>query len=129
MVNIENNQITNNKSEKLLGIKIDHKLTFSAHIDEICKKAGQKMNALSTVIPYMNITKRRTLLNTFFISQFNYCLLTWMCHSRAKNNKINRLNERCLKIIYSDKVSIFRNYWKKIVTRNTNIQGILVFLQ
>ena len=128
MVNVENNQITNNKSEKLLRIKIDHKLTFNAHIDEICKKAGQKMNALSTVIPYMNITKRCTILNTFFISQFNYCLLTWMCHSRAKNNKINRLNERSLKIIYNDKVSIFSNYWKKIVL-SLYIQGILVFLQ
>ena len=92
VINVENNQTANNKCKKLLGIKIDHKLTFSAHIDEICKKAGQKMNALSRVIPYMNITKRLSLLNTFFMSQFNYCLLTWMCHSRAKNNKINRLH-------------------------------------
>ena len=38
------------------------------------KKAGQKMNALSRVIPYMNITKRRTLLNTFFMPQLDYCL-------------------------------------------------------
>ena len=80
-------QVTNSKCEKLLGIKIDYKLTFDAHIDEICKKAGHKMNALSGVIPYINITNRRSLLNTFFISQFNYCPLTWMCHSRAQNNK------------------------------------------
>ena len=73
--------------EKLLGIRVDHKLTFNALIDEIYKKAGQKMNALSRVIPYMNITKWRTLLNTFFMFQFNYCPLTWMCHSRTKNNK------------------------------------------
>ena len=57
LVNVENNQITNSKYEKLLGIRIDHKLTFNALIDEICKKAGQKMNGLSRVIPYMNITK------------------------------------------------------------------------
>ena len=56
LINVENNQITNSKWEKLLGIKIDHKLTFSARIDEICKRAGQKMNAFSRVIPYMNIT-------------------------------------------------------------------------
>ena len=66
-------QITNSKCEKLLGIKIDHKLTFDAHIDEICKKTGQKINALSMVIPYMNITKQCTLLHTFFVSQANYC--------------------------------------------------------
>ena len=65
------------------------------------------MNALSGVIPYINITNRRSLLNTFFISQFNYCPLTWMCHSRAQNNKINRLHERCLSIIYKGKVYTF----------------------
>ena len=82
-IDVENNQIANSKCEKLLGIKIDN-LTFNAHIDEICEKAGQNMNALSRVIPYMNITKRRFFLNTFFISQFNYCPLTWMCQSREK---------------------------------------------
>ena len=128
MINVENNQITNSKCEKLLGIKIDHKLTFNAHIEEICKKAGQKINALSKVIPYMNITKWPSLLNTFFMSQFNYCPLTWMYHSRAKNNKINRLHERCLRIIYKDKASTLVNYWKKIVL-SVYIQGIFVFLQ
>ena len=113
MINVENNQITNSKCEKLLGIKIDQKLTFTAHINEICKKAGQKMNALSRVIPYLNITKRRTLLKTSFISLFNYCPLIWLCHSRAKTNKINRLHERCLGIIYNDKVSTFEQLLEK----------------
>ena len=31
----------------------------------------------------------------FFLSQFGYCLLVWLFHSRGKNNKINRLQERC----------------------------------
>ena len=46
VINVKNNQITNSMCGKLLGIKMDHKLIFNAHIDEICKKAGQKMNAL-----------------------------------------------------------------------------------
>ena len=74
VINVENNQITNSKCEKLLGIKINHKLTFNAYTDEICKEAGQKMNALSRVIPYMNI----------IMSQFNYYPLIWMCHSLSK---------------------------------------------
>ena len=114
--------------QKLLGIKTDRKLTFNTHIDEICKKGGQKMNAFSRVIPYMNITERRSLLNTFFMSQFNYCPLKWMCHSRAKNRKINSLHERCLRIIYKDKASTFDQLLEKdssvcIHTRN------FVFLQ
>ena len=48
------------------------------------RESWSKMNASSRVIPNMNITKRRSFLNTLFMSQFNYCPLTWMCHSRAK---------------------------------------------
>ena len=107
VINVENNQIINSKCEKLLGIKIDHKLAFSAHIVEISKKAGQKMNVLSRVIiQYMNITKRRTLLNEFFTSQFNYHRdVSQSC----KNNRINGLHEACFRIIYNGKV-LLSNY-------------------
>ena len=123
VINVENNQITNSKCEKSLGIKTNHKVTSNGHIDEICRKAGHKMNALSKVISYMNIKKQRTLSNTFFISQFNYCPLTWMCYSRAKNNKINRPHQRCLRIIYNDKISTFeqlleKNRYVSLHTRN-----------
>ena len=30
--------------------------------------------------------------------QFNYCQLICMCHNLTKNNKIDRLHERCLRI-------------------------------
>ena len=53
----------------------------------------------------MRLSKKRTLMNAFFKSQFNYCPLIWMCHSRENNNKINRLHERCLRIISNDKRS------------------------
>ena len=42
-------------------------------------------------------------MNAFFRAQFNYCPVVWMFHSRSLNNKINRLHERCLHIIYIDK--------------------------
>ena len=41
------------------------------------------------------------------MSQFSYCQLVWMCHNRTKNNKINRLHERCLRLTYNDKKSSF----------------------
>ena len=31
-----------------------------------------------------------------------------MCHNRTKNNKIYRLHERCLRLIYNDKKSFFK---------------------
>ena len=37
---IGNFDITNSKSEKLLGVKFDHILSFDDHISELCKKTG-----------------------------------------------------------------------------------------
>ena len=97
----------NSPCEKLLGVKSDSKLTFDAHMNDIRKKAGLKLNALARITPYIDLTKKRLLLNGFFMSQFNYCQLVWMCHNRTKNNKINRLHERYLRLIYNDKKSPF----------------------
>ena len=52
-------------------------------------------------------------MNAFFMSQFNYCPLIWICHSRENNNKINRLHERCLRIIYNDLQSSFNALLRK----------------
>ena len=107
-IKIENFDITNSKSEKLLEVKFDNKLFFDDHISELCKKASRKIHALSRVASYMNISKKCILMNAFFKSKCSYCPLVWMCHSRANNDKINRLHESCLRIIYSDKQSPFK---------------------
>ena len=71
-------------------------------------------------------------MNSFFSSQFNYCPLVWMCHSRLINNKINRLHERCLRIVYSDKKSSFEDLLTKdgsvsVHTRNIQVLAIEMF--
>ena len=106
-VNIGTTQIENSKYQKLLGFNIDSKLTFEDHINRICKKTSAKLNALSRISYYLDPLKRRLLLNAFFTSQFNYCPLTWMFHSRKLNNKIYRLHKRCLRLIQSDRISSY----------------------
>ena len=60
----------------------------------------------------MSFDKRRILLKTFITSQFNYCPLVWMCHSRGLNNRINNLHECFLRIAYQDKKSDFETLLK-----------------
>ena len=55
----------------------------------------------------MGLSKRKLLMNAFFTSQFSYCPLIWMCHSRSNNRKINMLHERWLRRIHNDKQSSF----------------------
>ena len=101
-------EIKNSEYEMLLGIKVDTKLNFNEHLNDIISKASRKVNALSRVMPYMNLSKKKKLVSSFFNSQFNYCPLIWMFHSRIINNKINRLHERCLRLLYGNKSSSFQ---------------------
>ena len=75
------------------------------HLDGIIKKASCNFSALSRIFPLMNLTRRPFLMNTFFISQFIYCPLICMRHV---NNKISKLHKRCLRIVYNDNKSAFK---------------------
>ena len=54
-IKIGNFDKTNSKSEKVLGDKFDHKLSYDDHISERCKKASRKIHALLRVASYMSI--------------------------------------------------------------------------
>ena len=126
---VENQIIDNGKCEKLLGVKFDYKLTFNAHVDVICKKAEIKLNALSRIAPYMDFNKKRLLVNAFFMSQFNYCPLIKMCNDRTKNNKIHRILERWIRLIYNDKKSSFENLldkYKSVSMHHKNLSSLVI---
>ena len=65
-------------------------------------------------------------MNALFNSQFNYCPIISMCHSRKNNNKINRLHERCLRIIHNDKRSSFNALLEKDVSVSIHERNITI---
>ena len=75
-------------------------------IQQICSRASAKLKTLFRIAPFMNII-RKILMNAFFNAQFSYCPLTWMFHSRKLNNKINKLHEKCLQIVYNNNTSTY----------------------
>ena len=112
-IKIGSHEIANTKLEKLLGVHLDSGLSFDYHISEICKKTSRKVCALARVTFGMSLSKKRTLLNALFNSQFIYCPLIWMYRSLENNNKINRLHERYLRTICNDKRSSFNALLEK----------------
>ena len=71
-------------------------------------------------------------MNSFFISKFNYCPLVWIGHRHLMNNKINRLHEKCLRILFSDKTSSFEELLDKegsatIYTSNLQVLATEMF--
>ena len=100
---IEDFSIKNSTEEKLLGVKFDSNLSFENHVTSpLCKKASQKLHALARISHYMDLNKRRNLMKAFITSQFSYCPLIWMFHSRNLNNKISRIHERAFRLVYQN---------------------------
>ena len=83
------------------------------HILSLCKKVNRKLHALSRVSKYMTLNKCRILMRSFIISQFNYRLLIWMIENRGLNDKINRIHERALRIVYDDYIFSFEDLLSK----------------
>ena len=104
-------------------------LKFDKHVLKLCSKANQKISVLSRIAKLLSFNKRRTLFKAFVGSQFKYCLILWMFHSRRNNNKINRLHEGSLRIVHDDNVSTFNQLLdmnKSSCIHHQNIQRLLI---
>ena len=80
----------------------------------------------------MNLAQHTLIMNAFIFSQFGYCPLVWMFHSRKLNNRINNIHERALRIVYRDYKSTFKQLLKQnksvsIHQRNLQILATEIF--
>ena len=119
--------LENSNSQKLLGVTIDRKLNFNEHVTNLCDKASKKIQALARIFPYIPQTQKRLLMNAYFMSQFGYCPLVWMNHSRTLNNHINGLHKRALSLVYNDFSSSFSELLEKdksVTIHHRNLQTL-----
>ena len=66
-------------------------------------------------------------MKAFITSQFSYCLLIWMFHSRNLNNKINRIHERALRLVYQNNLSFSEllNLDNSLTVQQKNLQRLV----
>ena len=57
-----------------------------------------------------------------------YCLLIWMMHSRSINNKIKRIHQWVLRIIYKGKFSTFENLLEKYKAVKIHVRNMQVLV-
>ena len=126
-VTLGNEIIEATDSVDLLGVTIDRSLNFNEHVTNLCKKGNQKLHALARISKYLNEDKLKIIMKTFFQSQFNYCPLVWMFHNRTLNNKINKLHERALRIVYKNANLTFQELLDKdnsVTIHHRNLQRL-----
>ena len=95
---IFNEVIKNSNNKKLLGINLSNRLGFD-------NRVGKKLHALVRISQFMNIHKRRMAMNAFIASDFRYCLLVWMLHSKKLNSQVksikNSVSRLCIFIYWT----------------------------
>ena len=126
---LDNEFLESEDSVKLLGVDIDNKLDFTKHVTTMLKKGNQKLHALMRISKYLSEDKLRLVMKTFIESQFNYCPLIWMCHSRSLNTKINKLHERALRVVYKDDNLTFEQLLEKdnsVTVHHRNLRKLAV---
>ena len=90
---------------------------------------NQKLPALARISKFLYLEKRKLIMRTFIESQFNYCPLVWMFHNRTLNNKINKLHERALRIVFRNNELSFQELLDKdnsITVHQRNLRKLAI---
>ena len=113
---------------KLLEIAIDNNRKFDNNVSNICSKADRKRRVLTRVVKFLLIKKKRILFKTFIESQFKYCPLVWRFYERQINDKINKLYERTLRVVYNNATTSIEKLVKNetFTIHHQNIQWLVI---
>ena len=120
-VNNENLEIV--PSVKLLGIQIDSQLNFNMHINNIFKSAANQLNALIKLNCFLGIDEKKVLVNSFVLSNFNYCPLVWFISSTKSWKKIENLQKRALRFLLNDYESSYEKLLEKSDKSTINLRS------
>ena len=89
-------------SIKLLGITVDNKLAFDDHVSQVCKKINNQINVIIRYRKLIGSDVMLKLYKAFILPHFQYCSSVWHFCSSRNTDKLESLNKRVLRAIFSD---------------------------
>ena len=104
-LSIGDKTLNSEPSITLLGMDIDNLLTFNKYIVNLCKNAASQLNVFKRLLRSMGHTERKLIMQAFILSNFNYCALIWHLCSQSNTEKIEKIQERALRLVLDDHIS------------------------
>ena len=83
------------------GFVLDNSLLFDKHVTKITKKVGKQLDVLCRFKKILSSSTKLCLYNSFIMSYFTYCSTAWHNCLKSDSQKLDKLNERALRYIYS----------------------------
>ena len=127
----QGNTIESSDCLKLLGITIDEQLNFNTHINEICKKASQRVGVMLRLKKLVPTNAKLTLYKSAILPYLTYCHLTWHFCSATDKRKLERVQERALRAVFLDKQSSYQALLDKsdlTTLQNRRLQDIAILM-
>ena len=87
------------QSCKFLGIFFDEKLSWSCHVDYLCKKLRKSIGILKKVSHILDVPTMKILYYSMIYPYLIYCHLVWGSTSASHITRISRLQKRAIRII------------------------------
>ena len=96
-----------------MGIKLDKKINFDPHIANLCKKAATQLNVLKRLKSFIGLEERKTLVESFIYSNFDYCPLVGIFRQLNQHKKLKKIQERALRFLYTNDDSSYEDLLRK----------------
>ena len=130
---INDHDISSVTKQKLLGLVIDDKLTWSAHIDHLCSTLSSKKSLLRQLADYVSVDVFKKCYQGYMLPLIDYGSVTWSGTSLVNIERICKLQKRAARIIlhadYDTPPAImFRDLeWQPVNKRLANNKAILIY--
>ena len=99
-ISVKNNDLCPTNEIKVFGVTLDDRLNFKSHVDGICNRASRQINSFKRFSKYLKIDRRLSVYKNFIQSNFSYCPVAWLFCGRKNSNKLEKLQERALRIVF-----------------------------
>ena len=99
-IRMNNNVVLSVFSQKCLGIYLDERLAFHAHIEDLCKKICSGITVLrriKSLVPKECLLK---LYKSLIQPYFDYCSPLWDTCDKTLKDNLQTLQNRAARIIY-----------------------------
>jgi len=108
-------------------------LSWSTHIDYICKKLSQRLGILRRIWPYLTYEARLAFYNCLILLLMDYCCVVWGNTSKENLGRIHCLQKKAARLILdreskAPSLPLFQELgWLPIHDRNKFVHATIVF--
>ena len=118
---------------KSLGVIVDDKLNWSAHINELTKKIASGIGAMKRIRRLAPQATLHLIYQSLIQSQFDYCSIVWGNCGITLQNKLQKLQNRAARVLTfsdydADADRLLRILgWRKLIRQQQITRAIMIY--